>query len=186
MHRTGQQSGFQRKLVVYVLAGTASGALAGAAFGSVGSLLPTNTRALLGTGLALGAIVIGIAGVIGYHPKLLQIDRETPYGWLAPGPLRWAVRNGAAIGFGARTRLGFWLWYVIPLGAFISGSPLLGAIGYGLYGFTRTLGAGGILFLERTGRSSGLKILRQSQNVRTVTDVQLIVIALAVLLVVGS
>src|SRR3712207_8459275 len=40
-----------------------------------------------------------------------------------------------------RSRIGFWLWYAIPLGAFLVGDPWLGAVVYGTYGFVRGLGA---------------------------------------------
>jgi hypothetical protein len=60
------------------------------------------------------------------------------------GPLGWATRNGLALGIGATSRIGFWLWYVMPVTALLSASPLAGAAIYGLYGALR---AGGVWVL---------------------------------------
>ncbi|HEU0127902.1 MAG TPA: hypothetical protein VFQ48_04765 [Pseudonocardiaceae bacterium] len=70
-----------------------------------------------------------------------QFDRETAQAWLQRGPYRWAVLNGAALGVGATTRLGYWLWYLVPVGSFATGTPLLGALIYGAYGLARSLPA---------------------------------------------
>lgn len=47
------------------------------------------------------------------------------------------MRNGAALGIGATSRVGFWLWYLIPVGALLVGSPIFGGLVYGAYGFVR-------------------------------------------------
>ncbi len=185
MHRIGNNRGAGAKLTLYVLAGTASGLVAGAALGAIGGLLSPDTRAAIATVLALGAMGVGILELAGRRLRLIEVDRETPYVWLRQGPLSWAIRNGATIGLGARTRIGFWLWYVIPAGALVGGSPLLGALGYGLYGLTRTLGAGGLFVLGRSGRATGLEILRQSNRARSIASAQLLVVGLASFIILG-
>src|SRR4051794_29947450 len=63
--------------------------------------------------------------------------------------LRWAVLNGAALGFGATTRVGFWLWYAIAIGSFASGNPAIGAAAYGAYGLARGAGATAMIYVGR-------------------------------------
>lgn len=53
--------------------------------------------------------------------------------------MRGALFNGATLGIGGTTRIGYCLWYVVPLAAFLSGSPYFGAISFGLYGFARAI-----------------------------------------------
>jgi hypothetical protein len=51
------------------------------------------------------------------------------------------MRNGSALGLGWSSRIGFWLWYVVPAAAVLSGSPLLGAAVWGIIlGPARRLG----------------------------------------------
>ena len=61
------------------------------------------------------------------------------------GPLWWAIRNGVTLGFGATSRIGFLLWYVVPIGALLFGSPALGAAIYGTYELVRGAAAPAIL-----------------------------------------
>lgn len=186
MYRTQRGRSEGLRLAAYAAAGLAAAALAGALLGLLGSLVPGAVRAALAVVLALAAICIALLELSGRRVPLVQIDRETPYGWLAPGPLLWAWRNGAALGFGARTRLGFWLWYAIPLGSFLAGSVWLGALGYGLYGLTRTLGVAGLLRWERLGRFNDVEVLRSSAAARTVTDVQLLALGIVAAIFVGA
>lgn len=86
------------------------------------------------------ALVLVLAGIelAGKRARLLQRDIETPQSWMQFGPVWWPLANGAALGAGVSTRLGFPVWYVIPIAAFATGSPLWGAVAWGLYGFLRT------------------------------------------------
>lgn len=187
MHRAEGKVGLSSKLIVYVLAGTFAGMLAGAALGWMGSLLTSEFRSALAVAFSLVAIGLGLAELSGHRVALIQVDRETPYAWLRPGPLRWAMRNGAAIGFGAATRLGFWLWFVIPIGAMLSGNPLIGALGWGLYALVRTASVGGILLLvqRRQLDTKGSALLRQSERARGLVSAQLLAIGLTAMLIVG-
>ena len=62
---------------------------------------------------------------------------ETNQGWLGIGPAVGAALNGAAMGAGFVTRIGYWLWYVIPVTCFLLASPRAGALVFGLYGLVR-------------------------------------------------
>jgi hypothetical protein len=186
VNQTKPKRGVASKLAAYALAGAISGALAGAVLGLIGDLLSSPARAALATLLALAAVVLGGLELAGRRVPLIQADRETPYAWMERDPLLWAIRNGAALGFGARSRLGFWLWYAIPVGALLSASPLLGAVGYGLYGLTRTLAAGGVLFLELRNPRSAADLLRKGAAARRLTSAQLMAIGLATILIVGA
>ncbi len=187
MHRTGRKIGLGSKLAVYVFAGTAAAAIAGAALALAGSLLTVEARTVIASVAALAALFLGSAGLLQFRIPLIQVDRETRYGWLHGSPLSWALRNGAAIGFGAGTRLGVWLWYLIPIGAMVSGNVFIGVVGYGAYGLSRTGGAGLLLMLQSRHRNIPvwLRVLRQSARARRFADAQLLLVGFAVLLVVG-
>lgn len=91
--------------------------------------------------VAIGASALMLLALTGREVEILEIKRETPQQWLEGGALRWAAVNGAALGIGATSRIGFWLWYVIPLGAFLLGDPSLSGMIVGVYGATRGFAA---------------------------------------------
>lgn len=187
MYRAKDKQGLRQTLAFYVAAGAVAGALAGALLGWIGGLLSLDVRVLLGTVLGLVAVGIGLTELSGRRIPLVQLDRETPVEWIDEGPVRWALRNGLAIGLGAGNRLGFWLWYVIPIGALLSGDPLVGALGYGCYGLIRTMGAAGMIFLFERGRidREGRWILEFFDQARGIAATQLAVVGLAALLIFG-
>lgn len=116
--------------------------MTGAALGQLGGLLASDDRAALATLLAVAGTVLALGDIIGTRWAVpLQCDRETPQRWMDAGALKWAARNGIALGAGLGSRIGFAIWYVIPLAAMLSGEALYGAAIYGTYGFARGLGA---------------------------------------------
>lgn len=127
------------------------GVLAGGVLGIVGSLLALEVRLALASIAAIFGIAIGARELVVGRLPLLQFDRETPQPWIHRGALRWAIQNGLALGCGATTRIGFWLWYAIPIAALLSGNAWVGAGIYGTYGIARALGAVGLLVLFRFG-----------------------------------
>ncbi len=173
------------KLATYIVSGTVSAAVIGALLGMLGSLVSDDTRAAISALGASVAIIVGLLEAAGRQVPLPQMDRETPYRWLRPGPIQWALRNGTALGIGARSRLGFWLWYVIPVGAFVSGEPLIGAVGFGLYGMTRTSSARGIAVLDAHFNISTERLLRFSLEARRVTAIQLVIVGISAIIAVG-
>jgi hypothetical protein len=146
VHRNQAGRSWISKATVYSLSSALAGLVAGAVLGSVGGLLSLDFRLAVGSILAIAAVVVGGLELFGRRVQLPQFDCETPQRWVHKGPLRWATRNGLTLGFGATSRIGFWLWYVIPLGALLVGHPVLGALIYGTYGLIRGLGAVFILF----------------------------------------
>jgi hypothetical protein len=102
------------------------------------------------------------------------------------GPLRWATQNGLALGFGATSRIGFWLWYAIPLGAFLVGDPRLGAVVYGTYGLIRGLGAVFILLLMlRLKVDISDWLIRRYGAARVLAAGQLVLLGVSTSIVVG-
>ena len=145
MHRNGAGRSWVSKAIVYSLSSALAGLLTGAVLGAVGGLLALDLRLAIGSVFAIVAVLVGGLELFGHRVQLPQFDCETPQRWVHKGPLRWATRNGLTLGFGATSRIGFWLWYVIPLGALLVGDPVFGAVLYGTYGLVRALGAVSIL-----------------------------------------
>ena len=141
MHRNQAGRSWVSKAIVYSLSSALAGLVTGAVLGALGGLLALDLRLAIGSILALAAIAVGSLDLFGRHVLLPQFDCETPQRWVHKGPLRWATQNGLVLGFGATSRIGFWLWYTIPLGAFLVGAPAFGAAIYGTYGLIRALGA---------------------------------------------
>jgi hypothetical protein len=174
------------KAVVYSLSSALAGLLTGAVLGVVGSLLSLDLRLAIGSVLAIVAAVVGSLELFGRRVQLLQFDCETPQRWVHKGPLRWATRNGLALGLGATSRIGFWLWYVIPLGALLVGDPVFGAVIYGTYGLVRALGAVFILL-----GTLGLKVdvsdwlMERYGTARALAARQLLFLGVASAIVVG-
>ncbi len=154
--------------------------------GEAGSLLPLEFRLAIGSILALLAIVVGSLEFFGRHVQPPQFDCETPQRWVHQGPLRWATRNGLTLGFGATSRIGFWLWYVVPLGAFLVGDPRLGAAIYGTYGLIRALGAVFIL-LGMLGLKADISdwVMERYGVARVLAAGELIFLGVALTIVVG-
>lgn len=153
--------------MVYALAGTIAGAVAGAATGAMGNAVSDPVRFSLGTLLGAVAVGVGVRALRAERSAPLQCDRETPKEWVDRGPLAWPILNGAALGFGATTRLGFWLWYAIPIGCFLLAAPAAGAVIWGSYGLTRTAAAAVIWHVQARHRDhdlTGILSLRASAD----------------------
>jgi hypothetical protein len=186
VYRNQAGRGWIGKAFVYVLSSTATGLAAGAVLGAAGNLLPIDLRVAFGSMLAVAAIAVGGLELSGRHVQPLQFDCETPQRWVNRGPLRWATRNGLALGFGATSRIGFWLWYVVPLGAFLVGDSVLGAVIYGTYGLTRSLGAVFVLvgmLVSKTDASDWL--LERYGDARILAAGQLVFVGVSTSIVVG-
>jgi hypothetical protein len=149
VHRNPLRLGWQGVGALYVLAAASGGATAGAGLGWLGNGLSTDARAAFVSAVALVGIAMGAVTLLGVRVKPLQCDRETSQRWVWGGALVWPIANGGALGFGATSRLGFFLWYAIPAATLFSGSPLLGAIIWGTYGLTRGAAVWLIMAVER-------------------------------------
>ncbi len=174
------------KAVVYSLSSALAGIVAGAALGAAGGLLALGLRVAVGSILAVAAIAVGSLEFFGRRVRLPQFDCETPQRWIRKGPLRWATRNGLILGFGATSRIGFWLWYAIPLGAFLVGDVRLGAVVYGTYGLVRGLGAVFILLVMLTLKFDVSDwLIRRYGAARALAAGQLVFLGVSTSIVVG-
>lgn len=123
-------------MAIHALAGAVGGVAAGGLLGSIGSITPAAVRTVIGIVVASTVLVSSIA-FSGYEKyRVLAFDRETPQSWVRTS-IGWAVRNGATLGIGFATRIGFISWYLIPLFAFTAGAWSLGVLVYGGYGLFR-------------------------------------------------
>ena len=186
MHRNQAGRSWISKAIVYSLSSALAGLLAGAALGAAGDLLALDLRLALGSVLAVAAVAVGGLELFGRRVQLPQFDGETPQSWVHKGPLRWATRNGLTLGFGATSRIGFWLWYVVPLGAFLVGKPVFGALIYGTYGLIRGLGAVFILLaMLRLKIDISDWLIRRYGVTRILASGQLVLLGVASAIVVG-
>lgn len=122
-----------------IVAATMTAATTGAALAWASRFIPIHIRMLL---LVIFAVcgALGVLVELTVNVKILpQRDRETKQKLLSHGPHLWAVENGALLGIGFVSRLGTWLWLVLPVGVILSGDVRAGAMVYGIYGFTRLL-----------------------------------------------
>lgn len=137
MERNQAGRSWAAKALVFSVSASLAGMLAGAVLGAAGAILPPEIRIAMASLLALAAVFVGSLELLGTEIKLPQCDYETPQRWLHKGALMWALQNGFSLGIGATSRIGFWLWYAIPLGAFLFADPVLGAAIYGAYSVVR-------------------------------------------------
>ena len=117
---------------VLILSAMAGAALTGAFVGLLGAAVEPSMRALLAVA-AVSTVIVGAA----IRPVPWQLDRETNTRWLTYNDWRTAAYNGLALGVGFTTRIGFWLWYLVPLTAFVTADPVLGAVGFTVFALTR-------------------------------------------------
>ena len=174
------------KAVIYALASAVAGLVAGAMLGTLGNLLPLDMRLAVGSILAIAAIAVGGLELFGRRTQPWQFDCETPQRWVDRGAWRWATRNGLTLGFGVTSRIGFWLWYVIPLGAFLIGDPVGSAAIYGTYGLIRALGAPAILLgTMRLKTDVSDRLILGYGSARILAAGQLVFLGVATAIVVG-
>ena len=115
------------------MAAVVAGSASGAAIASLALVAPVNLRVV--TGMILASTVA--CGAFLLPTRMPQINRETEQGLLHHGPLEWAALNGALLGLGFTSRVGYWIWYLIPITCFILGAPMSGSIVWATYAFTR-------------------------------------------------
>jgi hypothetical protein len=172
----GSNQAYWLTLGLYVFSTAVGGAATGALLGAAGSLADSDARAAAAAGSALVAIGLAMLGLTRGPMTPAQCDRETPKSWIDRGPAWWALQNGLTLGCGATTRIGFMLWYVIPLAAVVSGSAAAGAIVFAAYGFTRGLGALGLTVAARRHRFEqvSVELLRLRHEAQFVTTAVLL------------
>jgi hypothetical protein len=134
-----------------MLSATAAGAAFGALLGFATSHVPLAVRALAATVLYAAVAALALANRRNTMP---QRNRETEQSLLSRGPLAWAVINSAQLGLGFTSRIGFWSWYLMPLGIALAGDWRVGACVWGAYGAGRLGMAVGMAYLS--GSPEGL------------------------------
>jgi hypothetical protein len=160
--------------VAFILAHSIAGMVLGFAVGAGGTRLGPGTRAsIAATGFVLLLVGLAIEGLMG-HPVKPQFNRETPFNWVDGSPYAWAWKTGAMLGAGLATRVAFWSFYLVPLVALVSGSPIVGATVWAAYSTTR--GALAISKWPRISSHDGVAILRARR--RTAETVDRVVLAL--------
>ena len=186
MYRNQAGRSWVTKAVFYSLSSAFAGVAAGALLGALGGLLPLDFRLAAGSILAVAAVAVGGLEFFGRRIQPLQFDCETPQRWVHRGAITWAIQNGLALGFGATSRIGFWLWYAIPLGAFLVGNPVFGAVTYGTYGLLRALGAVVIvLVIMRTKVDISDWLIERHDTAKILATGQLTLLGVATAIVVG-
>jgi hypothetical protein len=126
--------------LAFVAGSLLAAASAGALLGELGAATIDGSQQLAIRVIAAAATAVTLLDLVGRRPRLLQWNRETSRVILDRyGAILGAARNGLELGVGATTRIGFWLWYAVPLGAFVAASPTLGALIYASYGGARSL-----------------------------------------------
>ena len=116
---TGLRQSLTLSSLLLLSTGVVAAGLCGTILGAAGWALAGDLRALV--------VLAAIAAVL----------VETPRAWLELRNWQTAARNGVALGTGYSTRIGFWLWYLVPIGAFAVGSPVRGALIYAAYAAAR-------------------------------------------------
>lgn len=113
-----------------------AGATLGAILGEMGGTLSPSSRNAIAWVAALCFTLIALTELSGRHVPLPQLSRETNR-TVPRSTYWWAIRNGIAMGTGIATRIGFWVWYALPILAILSGDHLRGAAIVGTYGGVR-------------------------------------------------
>jgi hypothetical protein len=144
-----------------------AGALAGLALGYLGQQLPEAARRDAVIILAALWVIAGAIEALRGRVPLVELDRETPRTWADRSAIGWAVKNGASLGVGATTRVGFPAWYAVPTLCLLFASPTLGVAAYGSYAVTRVAS---VLLLTYAARRSGFEIMaREVFSLKPVT-----------------
>lgn len=188
MARNQAGSSWVIKGVVFSLSTTLAGVISGFVLGWLGSIVSLDIRLAVISLLSLASIVIAILELGGWQVlQLLQCDRETPQSWVHKGPIQWAIQNGLALGSGFANRIGFWLWYAIPLGAFFVGSPVFGALLYGIYGFVRGIMVWVLISgpAKKYGEEFADRLIGYNKIARLITTGQLLFLGIVVAIVIG-
>jgi hypothetical protein len=126
------------KQVLYTLGGAVGGGAAGLLFAALGVIAGDGSRTAIGLAAGVAMLALGAWEASGRRASLLQVDRATPQRWMRLGPVRWPLLNGAALGCALTSRIGFPLWYVLPISSFLAGTLWLGPLLWASYGVCRT------------------------------------------------
>lgn len=121
---------------IFLAVAVAGSTLLGAVLAGTGELLERPAR------LVIGVITLAvIAAAASVRRRPWQLDRETNSRWLLYEDWRTAAYNAAVLGLGFSSRIGFWLFLLVPVGSFLTGDIRAGAAIYGSYAASRIIGS---------------------------------------------
>jgi len=135
---TRNQAGrsWKAKAVFFTTASALSGLAVGLTLGLIGMVVPHGLKVPALVGLASTGAALGLWELLAKKVNVPQRNCETVQLWMNTGALTGAALNGAALGAGFVTRIGYWVWYAVPIAALLAG-PLGGAVIFGAYGLIR-------------------------------------------------
>jgi hypothetical protein len=151
VHRGRSFKGWRRKAAIFFVSAVLASALLGGLLGALGAALSASTRHWLVFGVSLLGTAFGGAELLGRRVWLLQRDHETNQSWMRFGATVNSAANGVAIGLGFSTRIGYWLWYVLPVVAVFYGSWQIGILLFVVYSSIR---AGIAVLLSSVGEKN--------------------------------
>ena len=123
-------------LIAALMVITAAAGLSGATvMATVG--LASGSFAALSRGLIVVMACASLAVARYRRDRPWQLDTETQIAWLERENLNVALWNGLVLGAGFLSRIGFWLWWTLPVLVFAGGSAGLGIAAGAAYGVTR-------------------------------------------------
>jgi hypothetical protein len=187
-HRGQTDFNWRAKGLIFSMAATLAAATAGFALGWGGGQIPESVRVTGASIAALGLLGLGLAVLLGRTRRLLERNCETPQSWLEYGPVGWAIVNGAALGVGFTSRIGFVAWYAVPVACIGFGDPLLGAVIFGAYGGGRGFSVWlWLVMLKRSRKADPVRsVLEASGTAKRVGAIQLVTMSAAAIVVVGA
>jgi hypothetical protein len=113
---------------------------------------------------------VGIAAAAAVRRHPWQLERETNVNWLLYEDWRTAAYNAITLGLGFASRIGFWVFFLVPLGAFVAGDIRAGLLIYTTYAATRTLGSFIVAAISFRSKAFVRTIQRWHGHVRIVAD----------------
>ncbi len=153
---------WKTKALVFAVSATFAATFCGLALGAVGLAVPADARPGFVAAMAVAALALALSQLVAGTRWVPQRDCETGQLWMHTGGLTGAALNGAALGTGFLTRVGYWLWYAIPAACVVAG-PARAALIFGTYGLARG-SAPGVAIVQM--------ILRRSCEKKDVTRMQ--------------
>lgn len=154
--RNQHNSRWWKKAIVFTAASALTGTALGACLGLLGSLaLSTPHREAVGLVLAAIAASVGVYELAVGRVPLVQRNCEVPQRLMQRGPFFGTARYGVSLGAGFASRIGFALWYIVPVSSFLVGDVTAGAAIYGTYAAGRGAAPWLLVLLSRVAKARG-------------------------------
>jgi hypothetical protein len=150
---------------VYVSSAMLASSATGSLLGVSGAMVSQPTRDALLSMAAFALLALGILDLANHPVRLIQFDRGRPHPSANSSPLKWTIKNGSALGTGFSSRIGFWMWFLIPVSSYWTGDFAKGAFVFGVYGLCRSASVWLVAkaFHRRLGKQVGTEVWLVSQ-----------------------